>query len=146
MRLPCWGLFETLLMTKIFLDYDIFSYNLMFMLVTYLLPGLVMLFCYSRMCFSLWHTPIIGNYSDALARAQKDKQKVVKMFVFIILLFGICWLPYNLYFLYIYHDSSIIKLPFIKHVYLFLYWLAMANASINPFIYYAMNKRFVILI
>jgi hypothetical protein len=101
-----------------------------------------MLFCYSRMCFTLSRTQILGNYSDALARAQKDKQKVVKMFVFVIVLFGICWLPYNVYFIYIFHDNTIIKLPFIKHVYLFLYWLAMANASINPLIYYTMNKRF----
>ena len=68
-------------------------------------------------------------------------KKVVKMFVIIVCLFGICWLPYNVYFMYIYHDQSAPTRPHIKHVYLALYWLAMANSCVNPFIYYTMNKR-----
>ena len=113
----------------------------MFFILTYMGPGIVMMYCYIKMCCSLWRDQIVGNYSDALAKAKEGKKKVVKMFVIIVILFGICWLPYNVYFLYIYHDRDAMSRPHIKDVYLGLYWLAMANSCVNPFIYYNMNTR-----
>jgi len=122
-----------------FVDY---SYNCVFFLLTYLIPGVIMIVSYSKMCSKLWRDKIVGNYSDALAKAREDKKNVVKMFIIIVTMFGICWLPYNIYFLYIYHDPDTAYLPYIKNVYLSLYWLAMANSCVNPFIYYFMNSRF----
>ncbi|TRY62025.1 hypothetical protein TCAL_17171 [Tigriopus californicus] len=66
---------------------------------------------------------------------------VVKMFFIIVTIFGVCWLPYHAYFIYAYHDNSIVNKPFIQHVYLFFYWLAMSNTMVNPIVYYWMNKR-----
>ena len=63
------------------------------------------------------------------------------MFVVIISVFGVCWLPYHVYFLYSYHQPTIMTLPYIKHVYLGFYWLAMANCAVNPIIYYWMGNR-----
>ena len=117
------------------------SFNCVFFLLTYLMPGLVMCVSYSRMCSKLWNDNIVGNFSDALMKAKESKKKVVKMFIVIVVLFGICWLPYNIYFLYVFHDPNVSRQPYIKNVYLSLYWLAMANSCINPFILYFMNKR-----
>lgn len=64
------------------------------------------------------------------------------MFIIIVVIFGVCWLPYHVYFIYTYHDNSIVAKPFIQHVYLGFYWLAMANTMVNPIIYYWMNKRY----
>ncbi|CAG2118143.1 unnamed protein product, partial [Medioppia subpectinata] len=58
-----------------------------------------------------------------------------------ITVFGICWLPYHSYFLSTYIWPDIIKTKQIKHIYLFIYWLAMANSLFNPIILFVMNKR-----
>ena len=136
------------------------SYNMAFFVFTYVLPGLIMIFCYSKMSISLWRKTDLGNCSESLgrfqlnirksshfylcfplARAHEDKKNVVKMFITVVSLFLICWLPYNLYFLYIYHRPEAASWASIQDIYLLTYWLAMANSSFNPIIYYTMNKR-----
>ncbi len=64
------------------------------------------------------------------------------MFIVVVIIFGVCWLPYHGYFIYMYHDKDIVRKPFIQHVYLGFYWLAMANSMFNPLVYYWMNARF----
>ncbi len=65
------------------------------------------------------------------------------MFFVIVTIFGVCWLPYHVYFLYTYHDSSVVRKPYIRDVYLGIYLLAMANTIVNPVIYYWMNVRYL---
>ena len=64
------------------------------------------------------------------------------MFVIVITVFGICWFPYHVYFLFTYHNKWVSRLPATKHVYLGFYWLAMSNTTVNPIIYYWMNVRY----
>ena len=64
------------------------------------------------------------------------------MFAVVVTIFMVCWAPYHIYFIYSYHDPSITKMPYISHIYLGFYWLAMANTCVNPIIYYWMNQRF----
>ena len=56
------------------------------------------------------------------------------MFAVIITVFGICWLPYHVYFIYSYHNPEIMRFPHIKNIYLGFYWLAMANCALNPIV------------
>ena len=67
--------------------------------------------------------------------------QVVKMFIVVVIIFAVCWLPYHVYFIYTYHDTEIRRQPYIQHVYLGFYWLAMSNSMFNPLIYYWMNAR-----
>ncbi|KFM60220.1 Tachykinin-like peptides receptor 86C, partial [Stegodyphus mimosarum] len=64
------------------------------------------------------------------------------MLVAIVVLFGVCWLPYHIYFLYVYHHQEALVSDHIQHVYLAIYWLAMSNSCYNPIVYYWMNARF----
>ena len=57
------------------------------------------------------------------------------------MIFAICWLPQQGFFLYQYHNSKVLDTDNIQHIYLGFYWLAMANAVANPIIYYWMNAR-----
>jgi hypothetical protein len=64
------------------------------------------------------------------------------MFAVVVIIFMVCWAPYHIYFIYSYHNPSITKMPYINHIYLGFYWLAMANTCVNPIIYYWMNRKF----
>ena len=68
--------------------------------------------------------------------------QVVKMFIAVVIVFAICWLPYHMYFIFTYHFKEVTRMPLIQHVYLGFYWLAMSNSMINPFVYYWMNSRY----
>ena len=60
----------------------------------------------------------------------------------IVCIFMVCWAPYHIYFILVYHNPSLTKNPYISDIYLAFYWLTMANSCVNPIIYYWMNARF----
>ncbi|XP_069952980.1 tachykinin-like peptides receptor 99D isoform X2 [Cherax quadricarinatus] len=117
-------------------------YNIVFFITTYLLPMLVMLVCYYLIGRELWGSRSIGELTDRQVTSIRSKRRVVKMFIIIVTMFGLCWLPQQAFFLYTFHNSQILGTAYIQHIYLACYWLAMANAMINPVIYYWMNARF----
>ena len=57
------------------------------------------------------------------------------MFGFVVMIFMVCWAPYHVYFIYSYHNPAINKNPYIGHIYLGFYWLAMSTTCVNPVIY-----------
>lgn len=70
------------------------------------------------------------------------KQKVVRMFIAVVTIFAICWLPYHMFYVYSYHQPQITSSNYVPHLFLGFYWLAMSNSMVNPIIYYWMNRRF----
>ncbi|XP_050714385.1 tachykinin-like peptides receptor 99D [Eriocheir sinensis] len=103
---------------------------------------LVMLWSYFRIGHELWGSRSIGELTERQATSIRSKRRVVKMFLVIVAVFAVCWLPQQAFFLYTYHNAAVLDTAHIQHVYLTCYWLAMANAMINPVIYYWMNARF----
>lgn len=67
--------------------------------------------------------------------------QVVKMMIALVVIFGLCWLPYHSYFIIIQIQESIRSLPYIQQAYILIYWLAMSNSMYNPIIYCLMNAR-----
>lgn len=65
------------------------------------------------------------------------------MFIVVVMLFAVCWLPYHGYFMYQFIDDQVISYKHVQHIFLSFYWLAMSNAMINPLVYYYMNARFL---
>ncbi len=68
------------------------------------------------------------------------------MFIVVVMLFAICWLPYHGYFVYQFIDHEVISYKYVQHIFLSFYWLAMSNAMINPLVYYYMNARFLLFL
>lgn len=98
--------------------------------------------CYSRMSYILWRSQTIGELNQRQAESIQSKRKVVRMFMVIVVLFAVCWLPYHGYFVYQFIDDQVISYKYVQHIFLAFYWLAMSNAMINPLVYYYMNARF----
>ncbi|XP_071446336.1 tachykinin-like peptides receptor 86C [Hetaerina americana] len=119
-----------------------YTYNVIFLTVTYAMPLTVIVACYSLTGRVLWGSGSIGEMTPRQAQAISTKRKVVRMLVLVVSGFGICWLPYHSYFLYVFHHRRAAGAAHAQHVYLAFYWLAMSNAAVNPLIYYCMNDRF----
>ncbi|XP_068201558.1 tachykinin-like peptides receptor 86C [Palaemon carinicauda] len=117
-------------------------YNIVFFITTYLLPMLVKVACYFLIGRELWGSKTIGEMSERQINSIRSKRRIVKMFIVIVAAFGLCWLPQQAFFLYRFHNAQILDTAHIQHIYLAFYWLAMANAMVNPVIYYWMNARF----
>ena len=104
----------------------------------------------------LWVKKSVGEENVTTQKSKKTKQKIVKMFGAVTLIFAICWLPYHVYFIYSYFFPEIMKVIcstnerlysvfqawYTQHMFLFFYWLAMFNCCVNPMVYYWRNKRF----
>uniref|UniRef100_A0A6A7FZZ2 Tachykinin-like peptides receptor 86C n=2 Tax=Hirondellea gigas TaxID=1518452 RepID=A0A6A7FZZ2_9CRUS len=117
-------------------------YNIVFFITTYMLPMLMMLSSYLLISRELWGSTHIGELTERQINIIRSKRRVVRMFIVIVVIFAICWLPQQAFFLYQYHNSDVLDTDHVQHIYLAFYWLAMANAMVNPIIYYWMNARF----
>ena len=53
------------------------SYNLIYFLLTYLIPLLVIGLCYLQMGRKLWRKKTIGEDTPSMAKSRKTKQKVI---------------------------------------------------------------------
>ena len=60
----------------------------------------------------------------------------------VVVVFGVCWLPYHVYFLCTYQWPQLVSAKATQHIYLAIYWLAMSNSMLNPIILILMNRRY----
>ncbi|BFF92261.1 tachykinin-like peptides receptor 99D [Drosophila madeirensis] len=119
-----------------------YIYNILIMILTYILPIVSMTVTYSRVGIELWGSKTIGECTPRQTENVRSKRRVVKMMIVVVLIFAICWLPFHSYFLVTSCYPAITEAPFIQELYLAIYWLAMSNSMYNPIIYCWMNSRF----
>nr|KAG5690705.1 hypothetical protein BaRGS_005068 [Batillaria attramentaria] len=116
-------------------------YSTVLMVLNYFLPMVTLACTYVRISWELWISKTIGEAVPMQAERIRSKRKVVKMMVAVVVIFGLCWLPYHAYFIVIQVDQSIRHFRYTQQVYLLIYWLAMSNSMYNPIIYCLMNAR-----
>nr|XP_040224412.2 tachykinin-like peptides receptor 99D isoform X3 [Anopheles coluzzii] len=119
-----------------------YVYNIVFMLLTYFLPIGSMTYTYARVGLELWGSKSIGECTQRQLDNIKSKRRVVKMMMIVVIIFAVCWLPFQIYFILTSYYPELTKKPYIQEVYLAIYWLAMSNSMYNPIIYCWMNLRF----
>ncbi|XP_017003799.2 RYamide receptor [Drosophila takahashii] len=118
-----------------------FRYSLVF--VQYLVPFCVISFVYIQMAVRLWGTRAPGNAQDSRdITLLKNKKKVIKMLIIVVVIFGLCWLPLQLYNILYVTIPEINDYHFISIVWFCCDWLAMSNSCYNPFIYGIYNEKF----
>ncbi|XP_024082499.1 tachykinin-like peptides receptor 99D isoform X2 [Cimex lectularius] len=123
-------------------SYQEYIYNVFFMVITYFVPITSMCFTYVRVGIELWGSQSIGECTQRQLENIKSKRRVVKMMIVVVSIFGVCWLPFHIYFIITSYMPEITNLSYIQDLYLAIYWLAMSNSMYNPIIYCWMNTRF----
>ena len=63
------------------------------------------------------------------------------MLVIVVVLFGFCWLPYHIVYMYLDFSQSQLTQALTSFV-LFVQWLMFANSALNPVVYAVLNENF----
>uniref|UniRef100_A0A0A1WYF4 Tachykinin-like peptides receptor 99D n=1 Tax=Zeugodacus cucurbitae TaxID=28588 RepID=A0A0A1WYF4_ZEUCU len=118
-----------------------YRYTLVFM--QYFVPFCVISFVYIKMAVKLWGTRAPGNAQDTRdITLLRNKKKVIKMLIIVVVVFGLCWLPLQLYNILYVTFPEINEYHFISIIWFCCDWLAMSNSCYNPFIYGIYNEKF----
>ncbi|EDW18358.1 RYamide receptor [Drosophila mojavensis] len=130
-------------MNKNLSDEQLKAYRYALVFVQYLVPFCVISFVYIQMAVRLWGTHAPGNAQDSRdITLLKNKKKVIKMLIIVVVIFGLCWLPLQLYNILYVTIPEINDYHFISIVWFCCDWLAMSNSCYNPFIYGIYNEKF----
>lgn len=68
--------------------------------------------------------------------------QVIKMLIIVVIVFGLCWLPLQLYNILYVTFPEVNEYQFIGIVWFSCDWLAMSNSCYNPFIYGIYNVSY----
>ena len=75
------------------------------------------------------------------ATIDKQNQKIFKLLITIVVLFAVCWsFAHVQHLMSAFEPFRYCELP--AYIPMFSYWLAHANAAINPIIYFVFNNKF----
>lgn len=102
----------------------------------YFIPFCVISFVYIQMAIRLWGSKTPGNAQDSRdVTLMRNKKRVIKMLIIVVLLFGFCWFPLQLYNVLHVTWDFVDEFRYINIVWFCCDWLAMSNSCYNPFIY-----------
>ena len=73
-------------------------HQVVFFLVTYVMPMVGLSTTYCHLGSVLWA-------NDSLMASKQERRRLAKMFIVVLIVFGVCWLPYHVYFLYTYYHA-----------------------------------------
>ncbi|CAF1476045.1 unnamed protein product [Rotaria magnacalcarata] len=127
---------------KLAKDDSLDRFEWIFFSVTYVCPIVILTITYTRIAIELWGQTAIGEVTKRQRDTVQSKRKIVKMLIAVVLIFGICWFPQQLYFILLSLFPSIPTLSGTPYAYLISYFFAMTNSMYNPFLYCCMNNRF----
>ncbi|CAF0921286.1 unnamed protein product [Rotaria sp. Silwood1] len=120
------------------------AYNFATITIIYLIPLCLLTIIYIRLGWRLHQSRAPGEaHSERDAKIKKSKQKVIKMCFVVVIMFGVCWFPMQLYtnILRPYLEEFVHQ-DYVPHVYFAFHLMAMSNSCINPAIYGVMSSKF----
>ncbi|XP_014255151.1 RYamide receptor [Cimex lectularius] len=119
----------------------LYSYSLLSL--QYVVPLLVLLYTYTSIAVVVWGKSTPGEAETSRdMRMAKSKRKMIIMMVTVVVVFTICWLPFNILLLVWEANPNIELWQGLPFLYFALHWLAMSHACYNPLIYCWLNARF----
>ena len=122
-------------------DHYAIAYTLIFYLLLYLTPIVIMALAYGSIAHTLWIRGPIGETPDCMSDAQRrllEKRRVIRMLATIVVTFVILWFPFftsQVYLLFysIHHTRTVLAI---------FQLLGYANTCTNPLIYCFLNVNF----
>ncbi|XP_011687172.1 PREDICTED: orexin receptor type 1-like isoform X2 [Wasmannia auropunctata] len=131
-------------LTSLGIRQDVFG-NVCFLFST-AFPCLIVLLAYSLIGFTLWSgkPPFDCDNRESISsrqgsRLRQDRKRVALMLLFLAILFGLCWMPYNIVKYLI--DVNVIDPTTSTNVTLkYFLFLGHANSAMNPVIYCWMTR------
>ncbi|KAH8864702.1 Neuropeptide FF receptor 2 [Schistosoma japonicum] len=126
-------------------DYKRSIYTVVLFLIIYIIPLGIQTSTYGYISFRLWNRKTPGESIKGVENMRiKEKKRIIKMLAFIVVMFGICWLPSHLFFLLQDFSQLFRNMPesTTRVIYGICHWIAMSNSFVNPIIYLIMSKSF----
>lgn len=120
-------------------------YTIILFVGLYAIPLTVMAVLYSTIAIKLWRRSIPGNRSRRADRqAMKQKKKVLKMLVCVIMVFAVCWFPVFCSQFLIFFNPYYLRCPFSFPQWLqFLaFFMQYLSSAVNPLVYFAFSYSF----
>nr|QVK46033.1 G protein-coupled receptor [Proales similis] len=119
------------------------TYTLFNFFAVYLIPVFILGYTYTRVAFIIKQTNYPGNADQSRdMNYNRSKSKVIKMLIVLVCAFTLCWLPLHAFFLISDFTRWLESMPNALWYFYSAHWLAMANCTLNPFIYGFSNKNF----
>ncbi|XP_002732001.2 substance-P receptor-like [Saccoglossus kowalevskii] len=118
-------------------------YHIYIFVLSYAVPLVIITIAYSLIAIKMYFSKTPGESS--VTRDQniaKNKRKVIKMVMVLVILFAFCWLPLQMYDILKFTTPDILSYKYINIIWFCCNWLAMSNAACNPFVYGLLNDNF----
>ncbi|CAK9799551.1 RYamide receptor [Anthophora quadrimaculata] len=120
-----------------------YDYSIALLVLQYVIPITVLMFTYTSIAVMVWGKRPPGEAENARdQRMARSKRKMVKMMVTVVIVFTICWLPFNILNLLMDNNETLGSWSGLPFVWMVLHWLAMSHSCYNPVIYCWMNAKF----
>ena len=113
----------------------IFTY---FFVINYLLPVTIISVLYIITARKLWFYEAPGEGLNQNWQRQQQKRKVVRMLIVVFTAFALCWLPGQVFQLYLVVTEWAKHLPVVSAA---CYWFGYNNSAINPWLYISLNRK-----
>lgn len=112
--------------------------NVTTFVLQFAIPFVILSVLYVIIGLKIWSRETIGATTiEQQNRQVIAKRRTIFMLLLVAIVFAVCWLPLNVYYLLEdfaqYHNTNL-KIGF--------HWLAMSSVCYNPFIYFCLNRRF----
>ena len=116
---------------------DKHAYGLFLLFVVFLIPGVTLAICYGHLGRALCTNDITRQSSDSSTRGLFSRKKAARMLIILVVVFMVCWLPYNIASL-----MSDLGGDNMLMILFFTLWFGHAHSALNPIMYWVLNRQF----
>ncbi|XP_014217365.1 RYamide receptor, partial [Copidosoma floridanum] len=119
-------------------------YTSTLMVLQYVVPCTTLMFTYVSIIKIICNKNPPGEAENMRdERRARSKKKMIQMMLAVVLVFSLCWLPFNiLNYLMDKNIGGIMHWDGLSYTWVVLHWLSMSHSCYNPIIYCWMNARF----